>query len=441
MIDEAPPDPLTPGDHGEYTVTRYPPKKNGGVNGTRAPVASLQTGAVLRDGATQDEIAPPAGLGEWDAGDDTSTPPPRAWLLGNIFCRGFMSSLLADGGVGKTALRYAQFLSLAVGRSLTGEHVFQRCRVLVVSLEDDRNELKRRILAACLHYGILPSELKGWLFLSAPGASGGKLMTVDKNGQLLRGQMADNLEAVVKARNIGIVSLDPFVKAHSVEENNNSAIDDVVQVLTDLGAKYNIAVDAPHHTSKGPADPGNANKGRGASAMNNGGRLVYTLSTMSVEEAKAFGVEEDQRRSYIRMDSAKVNITRHLGNAKWFRLIGVRLGNATETYPNGDEVQTVEPWKPPETWADLGSDLLNKILTAIDEGLPDGNHYSGAASAGKRAAWKVVQIHAPQKTDAQAREIIKAWMKSGVLEQDDYQSPTTFKMVNRVKVNNAKRPS
>jgi AAA domain len=76
-------------------------------------------------------------LGEWDAGDDHESIPPRGWLLGNVFCRRFVSSLLADGGVGKTALRYAQLMSLAIGRSLTGEHVFQRCRVLIVSLEDD----------------------------------------------------------------------------------------------------------------------------------------------------------------------------------------------------------------------------------------------------------------------------------------------------------------
>jgi hypothetical protein len=67
------------------------------------------------------------GLGEWDAGKVTVLPPPREWLLGNIFARGFMSSLLADGGVGKTATRLAQLISLALGRSLTGEHVFQRC--------------------------------------------------------------------------------------------------------------------------------------------------------------------------------------------------------------------------------------------------------------------------------------------------------------------------
>src|ERR1700712_4389413 len=85
------------------------------------------------------------GLGIWDAGGDDYIIPPRAWLLGTIFCRRFLSSIIADGGVGKTALRVAQLISLAIGRSLTGEHVFLRCRVLIVSLEDDRDELRRRV--------------------------------------------------------------------------------------------------------------------------------------------------------------------------------------------------------------------------------------------------------------------------------------------------------
>ena len=48
-----------------------------------------------------------------DAGDDLEKPPPREWLLGNIFARKFLSSLFGDGGIGKTALRYAQYMSLA----------------------------------------------------------------------------------------------------------------------------------------------------------------------------------------------------------------------------------------------------------------------------------------------------------------------------------------
>ena len=88
-------------------------------------------------------------LGEWDTGDDTGIPPPRGWLLGNVFARRFVSSLLGEGAVGKTAVRYAQMLSLATGRELTGERVYQRCRVLVVSLEDDIDELRRQFSRQC----------------------------------------------------------------------------------------------------------------------------------------------------------------------------------------------------------------------------------------------------------------------------------------------------
>jgi len=112
------------------------------------------------------------GLGEWDAGDDNWQIPPRGWLLGNIFCRRQVSSLIGDGAVGKTSLRIAQLLACATGRSITGEQVFHRCRVLILSFEDDRDELRRRVRAAMLHHRISESELKGWLFLSAVGRLG-----------------------------------------------------------------------------------------------------------------------------------------------------------------------------------------------------------------------------------------------------------------------------
>jgi RecA-family ATPase len=301
--------------------------------------------------AEQSEQEKSVGLGEWDAGEEAAPPKPRQWLLGNIFARMFMSSLLADGGVGKTAVRLAQLISLALGRSLTGEYVFQRCRVLIISLEDDKEELERRILALLLHYGVARSELKGWLFLAAPGGTKGKIMSADRKGNITVGPLAGHIEATIAARKVDIVSIDPFVKCHAVEENNNAGIDRVVQALTDLSHKYNIAIDAPHHTSKGSSDPGNADRGRGASAMKDAARLVYTLSGMSPEEAKAFGINEEDRRFYVRMDSGKVNIAPPMRKAKWFKLVGVRLDNGTDLYPSGDEVQVVEPWKPPETWS------------------------------------------------------------------------------------------
>jgi hypothetical protein len=85
-------------------------------------------------------------------------------------------------------------------------------------------------------------------------------------------------------------------------------------------------------------------------------------------------------------------------------------------------------------------DLLNRILTVIDAGLPDGNRFTDAPNVKDRAAWKVVVDHAPNKSAAQAREIIKTWVKNGVLERRDYTSPTTWKEVKGLWVNQSKRP-
>jgi hypothetical protein len=34
-------------------------------------------------------------MGIWDAGDDLEMPEPRHWLLGNQFCRKFLSGILS----------------------------------------------------------------------------------------------------------------------------------------------------------------------------------------------------------------------------------------------------------------------------------------------------------------------------------------------------------
>ena len=162
---------------------------------------------------------------------------------------------------------------------------------------------------------------------------------------------------------------------------------------------------------------------------------------MSAEEAKAFGIPEAERRCYVRMDSGKVNIAPPAAHAKWFKLVGVALGNSTELYPHGDNVQTVEPWAPPEAWADLDADLQNRILDEIDVGLPNGNRYSDDARAQRRAAWRVVTKHAPDKTEAQAREIIMTWVKTGVFEKRDYDDPERREGVKGLFLNPKKRPT
>jgi hypothetical protein len=125
--------------------------------------------------------------------------------------------------------------------------------------------------------------------------------------------------------------------------------------------------------------------------------------------------------------------------ARWYKLVGVRLGNQNAMYPNGDEVQAIETWQPPNIWQGIDDDVVSKILTDIEKGLEDGNRYTDTPTAKERAAWPVVVRHA-KIDEGPAREIIKAWLKTGMLYREDYQNPTTRKSVSGLRVDQTKKP-
>jgi hypothetical protein len=231
------------------------------------------------------------------------------------------------------------------------------------------------------------------------------------------------------------------VKLHALEENDNGSMDFVCDLLVQLAIEYNIAVDAPHHTKKGLQTAGDADAGRGASAARDAGRLMYTLTRMTDVDGATFGITAEERRLYIRLDSSKVNIAPPSDEATWFKLIGVHLDNGTADYPNGDDVQTVVPWQPPKTWDSLTGTQLNAVLDDIEAGLPNGQRYSNAPKAGDRAAWLAVQRHCPDRTEGQAREIIKTWVKNEVLFTEDYDDQVERKSRKGLRVNHGKRPS
>jgi hypothetical protein len=379
-----------------------------------------------------------------DAGDDPGVIPPREWLLANQFCCGFISSIVAAGGTGKSALRLLQFISLALGRPLCGQHVFRRCRVLLISLEDDADELQRRIAAVLLHYGIPRSELRGWLFFTTPKLA--KLAEMNNRTRSV-GPLIQQIRYAIECHDPDLVSLDPFIKTHSLEENDSGDMDFVCDLLAGLAVEYNIAVDSPHHVHKGQMKPGDADSGRGSSGIKDAGRLIYTLTPMTESEAETFNIPVDERGLYIRLDSAKVNIAARSTKATWFKLIGEPLGNGTTRYPNGDIVQVVEPWSPPDAWSGLSIATLNAMLDYIDAGIrdedgqPTGERFSNAPAAREtRAVWPVVQRFAPDKTEGQCRTIIHQWLDNGVLFPADYDSPGQRRTRKGLKVADAKRP-
>ena len=377
-------------------------------------------------------------LKTWDVGEllGTGLPPPRRWLYGRQLCRRFLSSLVAPGDAGKTTLRLTQAIELAAGRELLGHRIYQRCRVLIVSLEDDHDELWRRLLAACRHHGIDRSELAGHLFCST--VNGPKLVE-RVNGAIQLGMLDGMLRESIEECRPDLLGLDPFVKLHALVENDNADMDFLCAHLTRLAHDYDMAVDSPAHTHKGALEAGNADNRRGASAQRDASRLDYTLARTSETEAERFGINPDERRDYVRLDRAKANIVRGSIKSIWLRMVNVHLGNATEEYPEGDEVQAIESWVPPETWAGITEEIISAVLDTLDGGMSDGQRYSSDGHAKARAAWQVVKRHCPDRNEAQCREIIKTWLKSVVLYNDDYDDPIDRKPRKGLFVNAAAR--
>jgi hypothetical protein len=381
------------------------PKPNGdGANGTA-------------ETATNDKLT------VYDAGDiDPKNIPPRGWLLGVTFCRKFISGLIGAGTAGKTTVRYAQYLAAATGQKLTDEPVHVRSRVLICCLEDDLDEIKRRIGAAMLQHRVAPDEVKGWLYYCCP--RGLKLLHASPRGAgVLVGELYTELRRLIADLKIDIVSLDPFIKAAGVEENDNNLIDQACTMLAGIGDEFDCAIDINSHARKGDATPGDAERDRGASAKKDAGRLIRTITPMSTDEAELFGISVKEQPQFVRIDDAKVNITPRSTEAMWFRLVGIPLGNENQTYPNGDNVQTAKRWYPPDVFAKLDLNTANRILNKIEAGPYESGRYSSAPNAKDRAAWPVMQEFCPDLTDKQAKHIISTWIKTGVLVKRDHKDP------------------
>jgi hypothetical protein len=371
------------------------------------------------------------------AGEDLSPIPPRQWLLGTNFCCGYLSGLTGAGSTGKTALRLLQLIALALGRGeLVGDHCFRRTKVLIVYLEDDEEELRRRISAACRYRQIDQTELVGWLAYWTPKDL--RLIEVSEFRKVRPGGLAHALEHIIKRLDIGLVSIDPFVKSHGADENDNNLIDQAATMFLSVAHACGCACDYVHHDRKGISVAGDADRARGASSLVNASRLLKTLSKMTQVEAKALGVKDSERKFLVRLDDAKINIAPPSEETVWFKLVDVAIGNPTEAYPKGDHVQTVEPWVPPDPFAGLARATILEIFKALRAGPEPGEFYLSDVKADEDWAGRPICKLASKEED-EAKRILKTWIKNGVLIEDEYTSPKRkHKKRNRLIVNEDK---
>lgn len=260
--------------------------------------------------------------------------PRRQWVLGRRYMAGQITVTVAPGGIGKSTLTILEALSVRTGRSLTGMTPHVTGPVWIYSTEEPRDELLRRVHAAAAHHGI--TDLSG-VYVSS-GRDDPLILAKNDNGAVVINKAAVQ-RVIDQCLSLGIVLLviDPFVRTHLVNENDNSAIDKVTQALQRIASLANVALSLVHHTSKAGANAaGDMHAARGASSLIAACRIAHTLVNATEAELKILkAVTEADQKRILRLDDAKANMSPPGANTTWFRRVSVRLGQ-------GDDVGTLE---------------------------------------------------------------------------------------------------
>lgn len=368
---------------------------------------------------------------------DPSTIPPRRWLYGTQLIKGYVTVLVAPGGTGKSAYAMGVVLSLVTGKPLLGEHVFSQVNGAIFNLEDPMEELNRRTAALMIRYGINRQQAYGRLYLDDGEGRGLTIASLDENdGFTVVHPDEAALIVEIREKNIGLIVCDPFAESHTLEENSNPQMVKAAAAWRRVARATGCAVLLVHHVRKGDATGIDA--ARGAKALTDSARVGLLMSTMSVDDAKAFKIAEDDRWQYVRLDDAKRNMA-PAAKAKWFRLEQVELGNHTEDYPSGDKVAAICPWEPP--CITQTSQDLNRALDVIRDG-PEPDVLYTASRRGNSSRWAgQVLCEMFSMPDKQAVSLIAAWLNSGLLWEDEYEHPKWRRPTKGVRVNEAKRPT
>ncbi len=358
---------------------------------------------------------------------------PRPWSYGSFLMRGQAACLGAVDGGGKGSMAVAIMLSVIFGLPLLGERVWRTGSVAIVTYEDDKDEWHRRIAAACHHYGLdYEIALDHIRFIARPRER--IVFAAMLDGQAIFPDGDDVIAALI-AMNAALLIIDPFNLAHGFDDgNSNVMIAKVAAEINRIAAESQCAALVLHHLRKGST--GAADDLMGATSLRATFRSTRILARMSPDEAKPLGLEREAWR-YSRIAGTKENYSPPPDKMTWFRLESISLGNGTDEYPDGDNIQVTTTWQPPAIFEGIGSIALGQIFDAIRAGPGSGEWYAPRRQATKR--WVGLTITAAtDKSPDQAASIVRQWIENDVLLLDNYMSPSRRHETERVTLDETK---
>ncbi|WP_095087626.1 AAA family ATPase [Mesorhizobium sophorae] len=343
--------------------------------------------------------------------------PPRCWLFGGHYIRGYVTGTVAPGGMGKTSVVQTEALSMVTGRDLLGiKPELTSLNAWIWNLEDPTEEVERRFAASVVHHEINPQDLAGRLFVNSGRDTPLVIARKVKDAITVLEPVIDALVAEIIANGIDVLIVDPFVSSHGLPENDNAAIDAAVKAWGRVAGRGNCSVELVHHARKLNGDTISAESARGGSAFVDGCRAVRVINRMSEDEAARLGIDEARR--YFFMLADKQNMAPPADKRDWYQLVSVPLAN-------GDNVAAVDRWTPPNPFDDVTPDHLRRAQALFAGGdfreSEQSPEWGGNAvatvldldvGAGRKANERTSQQRAAR---AKIKRILLTWQDTGAI--------------------------
>ena len=329
--------------------------------------------------ATEEIIAKP-----YVCPDETKIPR-RDFLYGHHLLRKTVSVTAAAGATGKSSKSVVDTLAMVTGRDLLGTQPSGQLRVLLINLEDDRDEMDRRFAAAMKHYQVKPEDLgNARLTVPAKGELKLKLAKQIRQGEIEPDQTEINkLIKYLRENEIDVVIIDPLRKTHRVAENDNVAMGEVIEIYEQVAEQANCAVLIVHHVRKGNGNETTVDSLRGAVSIVNAARSVEMMEAMTKGQGEDFGLAEGRYKYFFRAFSGKLNFAPPIDEGDWYERVDVQLYNGVKgagdlvgfskpgsdvTMWLGDHVGVITRWMPPEATEHLTPENIEAIKKAVAKG-------------------------------------------------------------------------
>ena len=219
--------------------TAPPPASEDDYDGAQAPSAPFEDAAPPLEDGGDGETAPPTFKRVINPADWEGKPvPSRKWIVPDAIPDETVTLLSGDGAGGKSLLALQLGAARALGKEWIGL-LPEPGRTLILSAEDDTDEMQRRLDDVRKFYNARFADLADMRLVDLVGENSvlGELM----KGRILPTPMYHALDAFMTDFRPGLVVLDVLADMFAGDENSRPQAREFIGLLKRLARKHNCA--------------------------------------------------------------------------------------------------------------------------------------------------------------------------------------------------------